>query len=472
MAAGWSVLDALNKSSKAAVDETPKARFRTRDISIRKMYGNEKNFYSMPDIEKLAQEILAVGLLENLTVIYEPCDKGEYRIVAGERRWRALQMLVEHGHTEFEMATCQIKTATEAHEELVMMIVANAYRDKTVKDALEEERQLKESLLYMQQNGLTLAGYKLDSGRLRDVIADILQTSGTKVAQMESINKRLIPEFTQELTEGRLTFSAAYEISGMTTEGQQELLERYKETGSLTWKDVKEAKAAQAAAEAEKQIEGQMTYPDDYEEPEEEPEGAEEEEEAEEPEEWQQAHPESITSLCYGCQRYSDCNVKTSTCTSCDRYVDKAEAEKTAEQRYNEEQDAIDRETKKKLAEQERERKLDEHLKQSGRKIHDIKLGASFFDDAASGRKSFELRKNDRHYKVGDILRMMEFDDGRFTGRTTLKEVTYMLEDYTGLEDGYCIMATIPAAVAEEAGQEAGEDAGAGAAQPTLQYGA
>lgn len=37
---------------------------------------------------------------------------------------------------------------------------------------------------------------------------------------------------------------------------------------------------------------------------------------------------------------------------------------------------------------------------------------------------------------------MMEFEDGRYTGRMVRKLVTYMLEDYTGLEDGYCIMAT------------------------------
>ena len=36
MAAGWSVMDALNKNSKAAAEEKPKARFRTRDISIRR----------------------------------------------------------------------------------------------------------------------------------------------------------------------------------------------------------------------------------------------------------------------------------------------------------------------------------------------------------------------------------------------------------------------------------------------------
>lgn len=62
-------------------------------------------------------------------------------------------------------------------------------------------------------------------------------------------------------------------------------------------------------------------------------------------------HPESITPLCYSCQKYKDCNVKTGTCQKCDQYINKAEAEKTDEQRYSEEQDAIDRQTKKKLQE-------------------------------------------------------------------------------------------------------------------------
>lgn len=44
MAAGFSVKDALNKNSKAGIDESPRARFRTKDISIFKMYRNDMNF--------------------------------------------------------------------------------------------------------------------------------------------------------------------------------------------------------------------------------------------------------------------------------------------------------------------------------------------------------------------------------------------------------------------------------------------
>ena len=44
MATGFSVMDALNKNSKAGIDESPKARFRTKDISIFKMYRNDMTF--------------------------------------------------------------------------------------------------------------------------------------------------------------------------------------------------------------------------------------------------------------------------------------------------------------------------------------------------------------------------------------------------------------------------------------------
>ena len=240
MATGWNVMDALNKRTKATVeDNTPRARFRTKDISIKRMYTNDRNFYSMQDIKSLAQEIYAVGLLENMTVVYDPCERGEYRIIAGERRWRALTLLVSQGHTEFEVASCQIKTPAGTHEEMVQLIIANAYRDKTAMDILEEERQLKESLQYMKDNGLTLQGYDLNSGRLRDVIADMLKMSTGKIAQIESMNKHLIPEFSEELKDGRLTFSAAYEISGMPEDVQREMLIRYKANGaSILWKAV------------------------------------------------------------------------------------------------------------------------------------------------------------------------------------------------------------------------------------------
>ena len=446
MAAGFSVKDALNKNSKAGIDESPKARFRTKDISIFKMYRNDMNFYSVEQIEELAGDILMYGLKQNLELVYAPCEKGEYRIVAGERRWEALKLLVSKGYKEFEIATSKLTAPQDDDEEQVEIIIANAYRTKTVTDMIEEETRLKASLERMKAAGKKIKGYDLQSGRLRDVIASMLHLSKTKVAQIEAVNNNLIPEWKEELKSERLTFSAAYELSGMSEEEQREALGKFMESGELTHKTIKDMKEAKAAG-TEKAEEPQVSESDTAENeeaagfggmnpPEEHPAAGDD---------YQTPHPEGITSLCYSCTEYETCNVKTGTCTKCDQYKNRAEAYKTDEQRYSEEQDAIDRETAKKLREMAQEEKmqnLPSDSQQSGQKVHQIRLGATFFDDVCSGKKSFELRKNDRGYKQGDILEMLEFADGKNTGRMVRVLVTYLLEDYTGLEDGYCIMAT------------------------------
>lgn len=439
----WNVIDALNKNTQAAaVDNTPKARFRVKDISINKIYSNAKNFYSMPDIEQLAQDIYAVGLLENLTVVYAPSESGDYRLIAGERRWRALKLLTEQGHKEFEFVSCQVKTPAEENEEIVQLIIANTYRNKTVKDILEEEQKLKETLQRMKKDGLTLQGYKLDSGRLRDIIADMLKMPITKIAQIESINKRLIPKFTEELKEGRLTFSAAYELSGMTEEEQNNLLEKYEESG-LTFKEIKEAKEANRQQTDNEQIPGQIEMqgknPNETEKAQNETKEVPDETE-EDTDEYEDAHPESITSLCYSCARYESCNVKTGTCRSCDRYLNRAETQKTAEQRYNEEQEKIDRETARKLKEQEEAERIKTLPSEKEKKVHSVKIGKEFFEDVKNNIKTFELRKNDRNYKAGEILELHEYEAGEETGRTCRKLITYMLKEFTGLQDGYCIL--------------------------------
>lgn len=264
MATGFSVMDALNKNSKAGMDETtPKARFRTKDISVFKIYSNSENFYPQDGIEEKAGEILALGLLENLAVKYEPCELGEYKLISGERRWRALKLLCDKGYKEFEMVTCQIRTPANEHEEKIELIIANSNRVKSMSTLIREEQELKTELQFMKDNKIELRGYDLQSGRLRDVISDILKTSKTRIAQMEAVSNNLIPEFMEELNNERLTFSAAYELQSMSTEEQRAALETYMETGELSYKTIKDMKEQKEAELAAAQIEGQMVIDGD-----------------------------------------------------------------------------------------------------------------------------------------------------------------------------------------------------------------
>ena len=73
-------------------------------------------------------------------------------------------------------------------------------------------------------------------------------------------------------------------------------------------------------------------------------------------------------------------------------------------------------------------------------KTHEVKLATSWWADIVSGKKRFELRKNDRGYKVGDKLLMQEYAAGAYTGRSILADITYTLEEYSGLAEGYAIL--------------------------------
>lgn len=72
---------------------------------------------------------------------------------------------------------------------------------------------------------------------------------------------------------------------------------------------------------------------------------------------------------------------------------------------------------------------------------HKLKLAKMFFNDMQTGRKPFDLQKNDREYRLGDVIEYREMDNGEPTGRVIEKEITYILEGFAGLKEGYCILA-------------------------------
>lgn len=73
--------------------------------------------------------------------------------------------------------------------------------------------------------------------------------------------------------------------------------------------------------------------------------------------------------------------------------------------------------------------------------IHELKILPEYYDAVRCGDKRFEIRKNDRDYHKGDILRLKEWDGEKYTGEELDALVRYVLYDWTGgLQDGYCIM--------------------------------
>lgn len=74
-------------------------------------------------------------------------------------------------------------------------------------------------------------------------------------------------------------------------------------------------------------------------------------------------------------------------------------------------------------------------------KAHELKTAQPYFDMVATGKKKFELRKNDRGFQTGDVLILHEIQKGgNYNGNDVAVRVIGILQDYPGLEDGYCIL--------------------------------
>ena len=74
--------------------------------------------------------------------------------------------------------------------------------------------------------------------------------------------------------------------------------------------------------------------------------------------------------------------------------------------------------------------------------IHELKILPRWFNDVQAGVKNFEIRKNDRDFKVGDVLCLKEWYRGRFTGRHVMRKIEYIYKgDGTfGLSKEYAIL--------------------------------
>lgn len=70
--------------------------------------------------------------------------------------------------------------------------------------------------------------------------------------------------------------------------------------------------------------------------------------------------------------------------------------------------------------------------------IHELKILPEFFEAVTSGRKQFEIRKNDRDFKIGDILHLREWNGENYTGDSYKAEITYIT--HYAQKDGYVVL--------------------------------
>ena len=73
---------------------------------------------------------------------------------------------------------------------------------------------------------------------------------------------------------------------------------------------------------------------------------------------------------------------------------------------------------------------------------HELKILPEYYEAVAKREKTFEIRKNDRDYHVGDTLVLKEWSRGKYTGREITRYVNYIYygDGAYGIQEGTCIM--------------------------------
>ena len=100
------------------------------------------------------------------------------------------------------------------------------------------------------------------------------------------------------------------------------------------------------------------------------------------------------------------------------------------------------KEIKKIIMENNKTTLLDSSIEE--RKIHVLKIHSEYYNAILMGNKTFEVRYNDRDYKLNDIIVLNEIDkhNGESTGRQQLvRNITYILQGgQFGIEKGYVVL--------------------------------
>lgn len=425
------------KQGAAEAEKDTAATAASTTADIYDLIPSKDNFYSVEDVQDLKQSIELLGVLQPLLVTDE--EDGKRRIIAGHRRRLAIMQLVDEGKERFRYVPIMVKPTKNAILDRLALIMTNRFREKTDWEKMTESIETEKLVQELKE--------QMDiPGRTRDLLAEIIETSPAQLGRYKAIYNNLAAELMVEFKAGKIGVSVIYEISQLEKEWQLRALEVFRENGTLALPDIKEIKRQQEAAA---QVPGQMKMEDlngqqdtqeatqtgkiTEEDEETAGEGAGEATEGE----YIDPQPESIVSLCYSCTKYETCHDKKATVTSCNAYENRKEAYKTDEQRYNEEQAKIDAETRKKLRDQQQEEKMQQGPAE--KQHEEIRLSPSRYNEITSGALSFLLLKKDG-FKVGEELSLPEYADGQQTGRTLEIKISYVMKDWTGLDDNYCII--------------------------------
>lgn len=209
-------------------------------IGLERIRCNAGNFYAVENVDDLADSIKLSGLLQPLLVV--PAEDGDYRLISGHRRFKAIRQLYEESNfTDWEKAPCIVlpDPGSEDREQLMLIHANSTGRVLSGAEIQRQGREIREILVRMKEEGVEIPG------RLRDVVAEQMQISSSRLARLDAIeNKIAVPGIREAWKKDDLGESVAYEISQLPSEKQYRFLDRVIDDGkawsNVSIKDVKD----------------------------------------------------------------------------------------------------------------------------------------------------------------------------------------------------------------------------------------
>ena len=201
-------------------EETAVPKLNTERIEYLKLDCIEPdpdNFYSLEDIEDLAENIELVGLLDPIRV--RP-NGNRYIVVSGHRRRAACMMIRDGGNPMFDKGVpCIVERGGTAEWNRLRLIFANSHT--RVLSPAEISRQADEVLKLLTK--LKASGVELP-GRMREHVAEALNVSSSKLGRVQAIRRNLVPELLAMYDAGKINEAVAYRISQEDAEMQGKIL--------------------------------------------------------------------------------------------------------------------------------------------------------------------------------------------------------------------------------------------------------
>lgn len=186
-------------------------------INLDDIVFNKLNDYEPTNIEELAADIKHNGLIHNIAVV--DMGDGKYKLLAGERRTRALQMLQKGNPEKWSQVMALVyRDLTTRQEELIM----DASNLHTRGVGGSEEQLRKATNRYMDN---LIGEFGLTEKQALKATTDIYSGSGNTIRTNRKIGQGLSEELTGELNSGNLEKGDAAVIADMPEEEQHSLFE-------------------------------------------------------------------------------------------------------------------------------------------------------------------------------------------------------------------------------------------------------